>query len=116
MNGWVYDLRSIGSIPMGDALRELYVVLPAKQSDSVPLFADCASFVGFPLETDSPPTSLITPVPTRTSDTVSQGMHGFCMARHGRAINVVFLDATPGGCRWRSCGNSSGTGSLCRRM
>jgi prepilin-type processing-associated H-X9-DG protein len=91
MNGWMSALKPGGSIPMGDAARELYVSLPAPQSEMVPLFGDCVNAAGYPLHADSPPTDLIAPIPTRGNG-VGNGIHAFCMARHGRAINVVFLD------------------------
>jgi prepilin-type N-terminal cleavage/methylation domain-containing protein/prepilin-type processing-associated H-X9-DG protein len=91
MNGWLSSLRSAGSIPMGDSARELYICLPAKQTDLVPVFGDCANAVAYPLHTDTPPTNLITPIPTHGA-AAPDGMHAFCMARHGRAINIVFLD------------------------
>ena len=91
MNAWLSELRSVGSIPMGDGAREMYIRLPATQSELVPVFADCITAASYPLHTDSAPPNLITPMPTR-GNTAGDGMHAFCMARHGRAINVVFLD------------------------
>jgi prepilin-type processing-associated H-X9-DG protein len=93
INGWVHQLRSKGSLPFGDdSMRGSYITLPAKESDAVPLFGDCIGPVGYPLHTDTPPLNLVTPMPTRGTNHSSQGMHGFCIARHGRAVNVVFLD------------------------
>ena len=91
MNGWMSALRPNQSIPMGEPAREMYITLPCKQSDIVPLIGDGATSAAYPLHTDSVPSDLRTPVPTR-GNAVAEGMHVFCMARHGRAINIVFLD------------------------
>jgi prepilin-type N-terminal cleavage/methylation domain-containing protein/prepilin-type processing-associated H-X9-DG protein len=94
MNGWINHLKPAGPPPYGDeAMRDFYIPLPAKDSDAIPLFADCTGTAGWPLHTDTPPRNLLVPIPTTgTSQDKVCAMHGFCMARHGRAINVVFLD------------------------
>ena len=92
-NGWVTELRPTDLPPLGDdTMRPMYVTLRATESDVVPLFADSVACEGYPLPTDSPPPNLIIPIPTTGTNPGAQGMHAFCMARHGRAINVVFLD------------------------
>jgi prepilin-type N-terminal cleavage/methylation domain-containing protein/prepilin-type processing-associated H-X9-DG protein len=93
MNSWVLRLRP-SNLPNGDeSTRDFFVSLPAKEADRVPIFADCTSSHAMPLHTDPPPRNLVTPVPV-SGDWGPDvcGMHGVCMARHGRAINVVFLD------------------------
>jgi prepilin-type processing-associated H-X9-DG protein/prepilin-type N-terminal cleavage/methylation domain-containing protein len=94
MNGWLTRLRSTGSPPFGDeSFRELYVTLPAKASDYVPLFADCVGVAAYPVTADTPPDNLRAPVPiTGNLGPEELGMRRFCMSRHARAINVVFLD------------------------
>jgi prepilin-type processing-associated H-X9-DG protein len=93
MNGWVSALRPTGTPPSGDeSTRDMYFTLPAKESDNVPLFADCIAVGTFPLHTDTPPENLYTPIPTTGMNYSANGMYGVCIARHGRAINIVFLD------------------------
>jgi prepilin-type processing-associated H-X9-DG protein/prepilin-type N-terminal cleavage/methylation domain-containing protein len=93
MNAWLFRLRPTGSPNGMEATRDFFISLPAKESDGIPLFADCAVAFAYPFHADPPPRNLVTPMPL-SGDWGPDvcGMHGFCMARHGRAINVVFLD------------------------
>jgi prepilin-type processing-associated H-X9-DG protein len=91
MNGWLLHAKGIGYEPLpGSEYRE-YIQLPARESYRVPLFADATDAYGFPRSTDLPPLSLS---PHRHSDGNWAGGMGrvFCIPRHARAINVVFLD------------------------
>jgi prepilin-type N-terminal cleavage/methylation domain-containing protein/prepilin-type processing-associated H-X9-DG protein len=62
----------------------------ARRPDRVPLVADAAYPTPAPQMTDTPPANLVKPVDVETNS--YNGMRCFCMARHGRAINVAFLD------------------------
>ena len=66
--------------------RSAYVALPAKDGAGVPLFADCNWLGGWPRSTDAPPSNLA------GAYDLENHMRRFCMARHKRSINVVFLD------------------------
>jgi prepilin-type N-terminal cleavage/methylation domain-containing protein/prepilin-type processing-associated H-X9-DG protein len=66
--------------------RNAYVTFPAKDSADVPLFADCNWLGGWPRETDAPPPNLA------GAYALDSHMRRFCMARHKRSVNVVFLD------------------------
>ena len=94
MNTGISRLHSNGDLPFGDeSIRDNFLTLPAKEPDSVPVFGDCIAMGSPPFHTDKPPRNLITPIPTTGNHPPdSQGMHGFCIARHGLAINLVFLD------------------------
>jgi prepilin-type N-terminal cleavage/methylation domain-containing protein/prepilin-type processing-associated H-X9-DG protein len=61
-----------------------------RRPEAVPLFADAAYPNPGPMETDTPPKSLTTPNYVEDNRLIS--MRAFCLARHGRAINVTFLD------------------------
>jgi prepilin-type processing-associated H-X9-DG protein len=61
-----------------------------KDASAVPMFADAINPVGMPLHTDRPPDDLQAPF-FRALATASE-MQFFTVARHGRAINIVFLD------------------------
>ena len=56
----------------------------------MPVIGDCLWVGGWPRETDAPPSTL-----TGQYD-LDNHMRRFCMARHGRSVNVAFLD---GHCR-----------------
>jgi prepilin-type processing-associated H-X9-DG protein/prepilin-type N-terminal cleavage/methylation domain-containing protein len=95
MNMWVSALRppSDGSLPSRDEFtRDWYVKLPTPDSSFTPLFGDSAIPMAWPRDTDTPPDNLYAPVPTTGYAPGIGHMRAFCMARHGRAINVVFLD------------------------
>ena len=68
--------------------------LPAAHSDSVPVLADCIAEQGMPLETDTAPSNLEHPLPVSGSGVPGPRgqMAYFCIDRHGRAVNVLFLD------------------------
>ena len=91
MNGWLLHAKGIGYEPLPGSEYKEYIQLPASESHRVPLFADGTDAYGFPRSTDLPPLSLN---PHRHADGNWLGGVGrvFCIPRHGRAINVVFLD------------------------
>lgn len=89
MNGWLLYVS-----PAQDALttteRKEYINLPAKSPELIPLFADATGPNGWPRHTDQVPISLS---PLRCAPGLLYTMDRiFCIPRHGRAINVVFLD------------------------
>lgn len=68
----------------------LFVSPGTKQSDSAPLFADAVTPVCWVRSTDTPPDNLTKPNVVENGQQI--GMRGVCIARHRRAINIVFLD------------------------
>jgi len=62
----------------------------AGNASLVPVFADGASGIAAPLPTDTPPNNLTLPNTVESGQAV--GMRPFCISRHGRGINVAFLD------------------------
>ena len=54
------------------------------------MFADAIYPVAHAMSTNAPPTNLNTPGYGEPGEMT--GLRIFCIARHGRAINVVFLD------------------------
>jgi prepilin-type processing-associated H-X9-DG protein len=94
MNGW---LRNIGYGPSYFVSttyeRDAYLSLPAKEADQVPLYADCTRERLYPLSNDPPPLSLTPYVPGAGGLHKTYSMsHTVCIPRHGRVINVAFLD------------------------
>lgn len=89
MNAWTFYVPP-NLEPLTNTAREQYIRLPAKEAMRVPLFADATDANGNPLHTDPPP---ITLSPHRCRPGLLYRMDQiFCIPRHGRAINVVFLD------------------------
>jgi prepilin-type N-terminal cleavage/methylation domain-containing protein/prepilin-type processing-associated H-X9-DG protein len=68
----------------------LFVSPRTAQAGSVPLFADACSDDPMPSVTDTPPRNLTTPNIVESGRGIA--MRTFCISRHGRAINIVFLD------------------------
>jgi prepilin-type N-terminal cleavage/methylation domain-containing protein/prepilin-type processing-associated H-X9-DG protein len=66
--------------------RSAFFKLPAKESNRVPVLADGLWVGGWPRHTDTPPSTL-----AGVYD-LEHHMRRFCMARHKRFINAVFLD------------------------
>jgi prepilin-type N-terminal cleavage/methylation domain-containing protein len=66
--------------------RSAFIRLPARDPDRIPVAGDCNWVGGWPRETDSPPANL-----TGEYD-LDNHMRRFCMARHRRAVNLVFLE------------------------
>ena len=89
MNGWLIPPTTRTSL-LDVYGRAGCVPLSAKESTRVPLYADATGPLGFALHGDPPPRSL---VPHRPGDQSLYSLSQvFCIPRHGRAINVVFLD------------------------
>jgi prepilin-type processing-associated H-X9-DG protein len=91
LNGWVSQSKGMG---YGNSEHGTpFISATAKQAERVPLFADAVYSQGIPFPTDPPPPSVLNPLPNGWGDTLwGKSMQMFCIARHGRAINVVFLD------------------------
>ena len=70
--------------------KPLYVAMRTGMADAVPLFADAVSPSLDPQPADTPPRDLVAPNYIENGELI--GLRGFCIARHGRAINIVFLD------------------------
>lgn len=97
LNAWLYDI-DYQAIPQD--WRERVIRLPAQGSDRIPVLGDCSEERGIPRDTDTPG-DLIHPRPF-----VPPGGHPppeppgghwgdlrlFCLDRHERAVNLVFLD------------------------
>jgi prepilin-type processing-associated H-X9-DG protein len=68
----------------------MYISLPTGEGSRIPLFADATGHWGWPRESDPPPRRLI---PHQTvAGNLYDMAHVFCIPRHGRKINIVFLD------------------------
>jgi prepilin-type N-terminal cleavage/methylation domain-containing protein/prepilin-type processing-associated H-X9-DG protein len=91
MNGWLIHVS--GRPPISDDgpyKRDMYIALPAKESSRVPLFADATWAYTFPLHDDPPPRNLN---PHRVDGNMAYSLpRVVCIPRHGRAVNIVFLD------------------------
>jgi prepilin-type processing-associated H-X9-DG protein/prepilin-type N-terminal cleavage/methylation domain-containing protein len=90
INGWVYNITGPNDILFSIVPAQVsdYIRLPAKQADRIPVLTDGAWLDTWPADTD-PPGDL-----TGTFG----GLFGpgfmtrICLKRHGKAINIVFLD------------------------
>lgn len=100
INGYIYRNSVNESLPGGgdmtgsarangeadDIARAKFWELPVKRSTEVPFAGDCIWENGWPHETDAAPTNIY-------YHSYSDGMMGrFCVARHGKAINLVYVD------------------------
>ena len=95
-NGWLYRFDASvsaytgpggpGGINYSGGQPEDYFNLPTKQSVEIPLFADGMWVDAWPKPTDPAPPSVKNVPQTETM------MWRVCMARHGWAINICFLD------------------------
>ena len=63
-----------------------------KGGSLVPIVADAAFPEGSPFAPDTPPDNLIAPNIMEEPAHRLVGMKNFCLARHGRAVNIVFMD------------------------
>lgn len=89
MNGWAARALPPG-FRDGDLMRDVFIRPGGSDGSAVPVFADAIAPVGMPLHTDRPPDNLYDPF-FRALNTASE-MQLFTVARHGRAVNVAFLD------------------------
>lgn len=85
MNAWL--VVPPPGYPRSD-LRELYIHRPWAETSRVPLLADSMFALLVPLHTDPPPRRLV----PHQMVMGPYAMDGVCIARHGRAVNVAFLD------------------------
>lgn len=89
MNAWLLYAGTTMEVPPFTERHE-YINLPARSADRIPLFADATWPNGWPRHTDPAPISL---GPHRCAPGLPYTMDRiFCIPRHGRAINVAFLD------------------------
>ena len=91
-NAWLYRYP-----PDQATHRPERIQLPARQSNRIPLFADCIEEEAWPLDTDDVPRDLQKPIPFHSGvGPAPWGPAGalprFCIDRHSLAVNVVFLD------------------------
>jgi prepilin-type processing-associated H-X9-DG protein len=107
MNGWLLNIGYGPSYFVStNYMRDAYISLPTKDADRIPLYGDCTRERAYPLDTDPPPLSLAPYEPGAGGMHRSYSMsHTFCMPRHGRVVNLVFLDghasAVPLGELWQ---------------
>ena len=87
LNGWA-ALPPAG-LGAGDT-GSMFIRPGGRDACSVPVFADAINPIGMPRHTDRTPDDLQAPF-FRALATASE-MQFFTVARHGRAINIVFLD------------------------
>jgi prepilin-type N-terminal cleavage/methylation domain-containing protein/prepilin-type processing-associated H-X9-DG protein len=96
-NAWLHDLVKPYDL-IGDPVafggifgpREWYITLPAKESDRIPIFADSVWYDTWPKDGDEPKN--FAPPYDLTGSNSGPQMQRICMKRHGKAINIVFLD------------------------
>lgn len=60
-----------------------------KQANQIPLFMDCWRWGGSPTDTDLPYLD-----PPQTTLDYLHGMNRFCLDRHNKSINILFVDLT----------------------
>ena len=101
-NGWLFmviDINQTGAPNLDGGNRFIGVndqrhwvrAATTKDSTRVPVFSDCAWEDGWPRDTDAPPANLF----GGGMDgglTFNNYMQRFCIARHGKAVNVAFID------------------------
>lgn len=92
-NGWLYQ-RETWSLP--DEWRPFVISLPASNPSRIPVLADCALEWAMPKDTDTPGDLQ---QPLRPADPSGphkpeplQFMQIYCLDRHSRAVNAVFVD------------------------
>jgi prepilin-type N-terminal cleavage/methylation domain-containing protein/prepilin-type processing-associated H-X9-DG protein len=92
LNVWAFPFRAsyLDTDEFPRELRHQEIRPGTKQPDLVPLFADAMLGSAWPRETDKPPTSLT--IFKNIDGPSASTMTIFCIARHGRAIDIVFLD------------------------
>jgi prepilin-type processing-associated H-X9-DG protein/prepilin-type N-terminal cleavage/methylation domain-containing protein len=95
MNMWLcpeeYDngvVSTPSGIGWGFTQTQDTILLPDPASTTIPVFADCNWVGGWPLQTDVPSSDL------NDAQGGNPGNHlqRFCIDRHGRVVNVAFLD------------------------
>jgi prepilin-type processing-associated H-X9-DG protein len=96
-NGWLFrwDAGNRGGQDFSGGAKEIYLTPSAKESSLVPVFADAAWLDGWPRVDDPTPPNLTDGHRSQQGPGVApkENMMGrFTIARHGKAINIVFLD------------------------
>jgi prepilin-type processing-associated H-X9-DG protein len=96
--GWNHWTLTIPPLPPDDVRRRdrqyFFGACPADTS-RIPLMGDCVDLEAWPKDGELPPTNLFAPVPLHWPEAFEAdnlGVRKFCMARHGRAVNLLFLD------------------------
>jgi prepilin-type processing-associated H-X9-DG protein len=95
-NRWLNGMTAAQSASLSDDA-DKYIALPATQTDRIPVTGDCIEEWAMPRDTDDVPTDLQSPLPHwsgagKPPPGPSGTMAYFCIDRHRRAINLVFLD------------------------
>lgn len=96
-NGWLLRWEPVGKggEQFSGGEQQRYVLPSIKGSDKVPVFADATWIDGWPRADDPTPPDLIGGDPARQGVALAPKenmMARFTIARHGRGINVAFLD------------------------
>jgi prepilin-type N-terminal cleavage/methylation domain-containing protein/prepilin-type processing-associated H-X9-DG protein len=91
-NAWLW--RIPGGQTLVDNSQTQFFELPALHADNIPILADCIMEKATPQDTDTAPSNLEHPLPVSDSGVAGPTgqMSYFCIDRHRRAVNVVFLD------------------------
>jgi len=84
-NGWMYGTDSGTGWGFGPS--SAWIKLPAPEEDKIPVFLDANWHNGWPSHMDPVPADLNIGVQW---DCCGQQMGRFCIARHGKTVNVVF--------------------------
>jgi prepilin-type N-terminal cleavage/methylation domain-containing protein/prepilin-type processing-associated H-X9-DG protein len=96
-NGWLYHTYDIyGGMGWGFGPSTAWISLPATEPDKIPVFLDANWHNGWPSHTDPVPADLNIGAQWACC---SQQMGRFCIARHGKTVNVVFADGHAGNVR-----------------
>jgi prepilin-type N-terminal cleavage/methylation domain-containing protein/prepilin-type processing-associated H-X9-DG protein len=91
-NAWLW--RIPGGQTLIDNAQTQFFELPTQHADNIPILADCIMEKAMPQDTDTVPFNLERPLPVSGSGAPGPmgQMAYFCIDRHRRAVNVVFLD------------------------
>lgn len=96
-NNWIFEPPADQRAGISTWYAQRMIAPNAPHSDRIPLFADCIDSWAAPDSTDTPPYSLINPLPyysgigPRPPGPTGQ-MAYYCLDRHFHAVNVAFLD------------------------
>lgn len=89
MNGWLYQRGPGIEYFFDDRAKSFINPRSAPNPSATPAFADCVWIDGWPMPFNEPPTDLENPL---FGGNGTGQMPRFCIDRHRRRINVVFLD------------------------
>jgi len=87
INNWLYKPEPAGSSVYGYAAENHWKTINVKGTDRIPLFLDCFYLGGHPLSTNTPPQ-----YNGQTGNAGGICMQRFCIDRHNRSTNMVFLN------------------------